>query len=77
MNTPALTDLTAFRSALYTACACRQDALFELTDALLAASLVGSLPWLILQAPHRRGWGGLSDALVAGNSRRSRSVVWL
>lgn len=66
MNTPALTDLSAFRSALYGAFTHRQDALFELTDALLAAGPLGSLPSLSLQAPHRRGWGSLYDALAAG-----------
>ena len=46
MNTQALTDLAAFRAALYSAFTLRQDALFELTDALLAAGPVGSLPSL-------------------------------
>ncbi|HEV8190626.1 MAG TPA: transposase [Ktedonobacterales bacterium] len=61
-----LTDLLSFRTALYAAFARRQDALFELTDAVLAAGTVGSLPSLSLQAPHRRGGGSLYDALAAG-----------
>ena len=45
----------------------RADALFELTDALLAAESVTSLPHLSLQAAHRRGWGSLYDALAEGH----------
>lgn len=66
MNMQALTELSDFRAALYAAFARRQDALFELTDALLAAGSTGSLPSLSLQAPHRRGWGSLYDALASG-----------
>jgi hypothetical protein len=40
--------------------------LCELGDALLAADAVSSLPYLSLQAAHRRGWGSLYDALTAG-----------
>ena len=40
---------------------------FELSDALLAADAISSLPQLCLQAAHRRGWGSLSDALAAGH----------
>jgi DDE superfamily endonuclease len=58
--------LRAFRTDLHGCFPRRADALFELSDALLAAESVPSLPHLSLQAPHRRGWGSLYDALTAG-----------
>ncbi len=58
--------LRAFRTALHACFDRRADALFELSDALLAAESVPSLPHLSLQTAHRRGWGGLYDALSAG-----------
>ena len=62
-----LEDLRAFRTALHDCFHRRADALFELTDALLAAESVTSLPHLSLQAAHRRGWGSLYDALAEGH----------
>jgi len=59
--------LRAFRTALHDCFHRRADALFELTDALLAAESVTSLPHLSLQAAHRRGWGSLYDALAEGS----------
>src|SRR5215208_5998265 len=44
----------------------RADALFELTDAVLAAGLVPSPPHLILAPVHRRGWCSLYAALAKG-----------
>jgi hypothetical protein len=61
-----LESLRTFRTDLHGCFPRRADALFELVDALLAAESVGSLPHLSLQAPHRRGWGSLYDALAAG-----------
>jgi hypothetical protein len=61
-----LASLRTFRTDLHGGFPRRADALFELVDALLAAESVGSLPHLSLQAPHRRGWGSLYDALAAG-----------
>jgi len=61
-----LESLRAFRTALHGCFPRRADALCELGDALLATESVGSLPHLSLQAPHRRGWGSLYDALTAG-----------
>ena len=61
-----LASLRTFRTDLHGCFPRRADALFELVDALLAAESVGSLPHLSLQAPHRRGWGSLYDALAAG-----------
>jgi hypothetical protein len=58
--------LRAFRNELYRCFRRRADALCELVDAVLAAETVVSLPHLSLQAPHRRGWGSLYDALAAG-----------
>jgi hypothetical protein len=61
-----LAALRSFRAAVYACFERRADALFELVDALLAAESVDSLPHLSLQAPHRRGWGSLYDALAEG-----------
>lgn len=67
MATPAtLSDLQAFRTALYGCFGKRADALFELVDALLCAGPVTSPAHLSLQASHRRGWGSLYAALVCG-----------
>src|SRR5829696_3466328 len=62
-----LEGLRAFRTALHACFHRRADALFELTDALLAAESITSLPHLSLQAAHRRGWGSLYDALAEGH----------
>src|SRR5918993_3852848 len=59
--------LPSFRRSLYECLRRRGDALFELTDAILAAD--GAIPspaHLSLQAPHRRGWGSLYAALCKG-----------
>jgi len=59
--------LHAFRYSLYECLHRRGDALFELTDAILAADdAVPSPVHLSLQAPHRRGWGSLYAALNRG-----------
>jgi hypothetical protein len=59
--------LHSFRRSLYE-CFCRRgDALFELTDAILAADGTAPSPaHLSLQASHRRGWGSLYAALDRG-----------
>jgi DDE superfamily endonuclease len=61
-----LSDLQAFRTALYGCFGARADALFELTEALLSAGAVASPAHLSLEAVHRRGWGSLYAALVQG-----------
>ena len=59
--------LRAFRRSIYECLHRRSDALFELTDAILAADgAVPSPAHLSLQAPHRRGWGSLYAALDRG-----------
>jgi DDE superfamily endonuclease len=59
--------LPSFRRSLYECLRRRSDALFELTDAILAAdSAVPSPAHLSLQQPHRRGWGSLYAALDRG-----------
>jgi hypothetical protein len=59
--------LPSFRRSLYECLRRRSDALFELTDAILAAdSAVPSPAHLSLQVPHRRGWGSLYAALDPG-----------
>src|SRR4051794_16417861 len=66
MPAPDLSALRAFRTDLHGCFPRRADALFEVVDALLTADPVGLLPYLSVQAAHRRGWGSLSDALAEG-----------
>lgn len=59
--------LSRFRGEFYSCLTRRADALFELTDAVLCADgPVRSLVELSLVGEHRRGHGGLYDALAAG-----------
>ena len=59
--------LHSFRHSLYGCLHPRGDALFELTDAILAAdSAVPSPVHLSLEGSHRRGWGSLYAALWRG-----------
>jgi hypothetical protein len=58
--------LRAFRERLHGCFARRTDALFELCDAVLAASNAPSTAHLSLEAVHRRGWGSLYAALSKG-----------
>lgn len=60
------TSLARFRRGWYDCLARRGDALFELTDALLAVSPVISLPYLSLDGLHRRGHGSTYAALAEG-----------
>jgi hypothetical protein len=61
-----LESLRAFRQDVHGCFPRRADTLCELGDALLATESVVSLPHLSLQAPQRRGWGTLYEALTAG-----------
>jgi hypothetical protein len=63
-----LASLRTVRTDLHGCFPRRADALFEFVDALLTAESVDSLPHLSVQAPHRRGWGSLDDALAVGRS---------
>jgi hypothetical protein len=65
----ALRTFSAFRDELYGCFELRADALFELTDALLAADALPSLPHLSLVPLHRRGWGSVYAALAQGRLR--------
>ncbi|MGP3638555.1 transposase, partial [Streptomyces sp. 24-1644] len=59
--------LSRFRGEFYSCLTRRADALFELADAVLCADgPVRSLVELSLVGEHRRGHGGLCDALSAG-----------
>jgi hypothetical protein len=59
--------LRAFRRSFYECFHRRRDALFELTDAILAADGAAPSPaHLSLQTSHRRGWGSLYAALDRG-----------
>jgi hypothetical protein len=60
-------ELSCFRGEFYSCLTRRSDALFELADAVLCADgPVRSLVELSLVGEHRRGHGGLYDALAAG-----------
>ncbi|MFG2601896.1 transposase, partial [Streptomyces sp. NPDC048462] len=62
-----LAGLSRFRGEFYSCLTRRADALFELADAVLCADgPVRSLVELSLVGEHRRGHGGLYDALSAG-----------
>jgi hypothetical protein len=59
--------LLSFRHSFYECLHRRDDALFELTDAILSADGVLPSPvHLSLEASHRRGWGSLYAALRWG-----------
>src|SRR5215217_304257 len=58
--------LRAFRRSFYECFDRRADALFELSDAILAAGAAPSPVHLSLEAVHRRGWGSLYAALGRG-----------
>jgi hypothetical protein len=65
--------LAAFRSELYRCFTRRADALFELADAVLCAGgPVRTLAGLSLVPEHRRGHGGLYDAVNAGRMEVAR-----
>ncbi len=59
-------DLLLFRQQFHACFDKRVHALFELTDAILAAGNVPSPPHLSLVPIHRRGWGSLYAALSKG-----------
>jgi len=63
---PPHTALRDFRNHFFACLDRRADALFELTDAALAAGPQPSLAHLSLAGPHRRGWGSLYAALQQG-----------
>lgn len=66
-------ELSRFRGEFYSCLTRRGDALFELTDAVLCADgPVRSLVELSLVGEHRRGHGGLYDALAAGRVEMAR-----
>lgn len=63
----ALEELSRFRTEFYGCLDARADALFELAEAMLCAEgPVVSVPELSLAGVHRRGHGGLYDALASG-----------
>ncbi len=66
-------ELSRFRGEFYSCLTRRADALFELTDAVLCADgPVRPLVELSLVGEHRRGHGGLYDALAAGRVEVAR-----
>src|SRR5579859_1374261 len=63
----AVEELSRFRTDFYGCLDARADALFELAEAMLCTEgPVVSLPELSLAGVHRRGHGGLYDALASG-----------
>ena len=68
---PPLSALRNFRAGFYACLDRRADALFELTDALLAGGPTPSPAHLSLQPVHRRGWGSLYAALARGRLDRT------
>lgn len=74
----ACCELNRFRSCFYECLTRRADVLFELTDAVACgASPVTDLARLSLEVEHRRGHGGLYDALNAGaiDTKQLRAVI--
>ncbi|MEU4226483.1 transposase [Nonomuraea sp. NPDC026600] len=69
--------LAEFRAGWYDCLTARADALFELSDAVLTAPSITSLPYLSLEPVFRRSWGSLYDALAAGriDSDRVRELL--
>lgn len=62
-----LDDLNHFRAGVYGCLTRRSDTLFELADAVIEASLpVTDLARLSLASGHRRGHGGMYDAINSG-----------
>src|SRR5438046_10221039 len=55
------------RGDLYGCFGRREDALFEIVDALLSGGRGQSLAHLGLEASHRRGWGSVDAALAHGH----------
>lgn len=66
INAHAFNTLRAFRSDLHSCFSKREDALFELADAILTAGPLPSPVHLSLEPVHRRGWGSLYAALARG-----------
>jgi DDE superfamily endonuclease len=72
-----LARLDMFRSELHACFTRRADALLELSDALLCAQAVPSLPHLSLEPVHQRGWGSTYAALARGriDAERLRELL--
>jgi hypothetical protein len=74
----ALSGLSGFRVDLHACLDARSDALFELVEAMLCVDgPVFSLPELSLASVHRRGHGGLYDALASGRLNVARFAAAL
>jgi hypothetical protein len=75
--------LGTLREEFYRCASRRADALFELTDAILTAGSVPSVPHLSLAEVHSRRWGSLYAVLSKGRfnkrrrlSRTNEAVHW-
>ena len=67
MHPETIRTLQFFRADLYGCFGRREDALFELVEALLVTPAVRSVPHLSLEASYRRGWGSAYAALAHGH----------
>jgi hypothetical protein len=73
-----LSGLSRFRVELHACLDARSDALFELVEAMLCVDgPVYSVPELSLASVHRRGHGGLYDALASGRLNVARFAAAL
>ncbi|HEV2254690.1 MAG TPA: transposase [Streptosporangiaceae bacterium] len=74
----AVQELSGFREEFYGCLDARADALFELVEAMLCVDgPVVSVPQLSLASVHRRGHGGLYDALARGRLNVARFAATL
>ncbi|MDP4510378.1 transposase [Nonomuraea turcica] len=67
MSSLEMARLREFRAGWHDCLTRRGNALFELTDAVLCAPTITSLPYLSLEPVFRRSWGSLYDGLAAGS----------
>ncbi|MCP2353828.1 hypothetical protein HD597_000848 [Nonomuraea thailandensis] len=67
MSSSEMARLREFQAGWHDCLTRRGNALFELTDAVLCAPTITSLPYLSLEPVFRRSWGSLYDGLAAGS----------
>lgn len=72
MKNNELERLRAFRQHMYRIMECRRDALFEIMDAVMTASVIESPAHLSLTPGCQRKWGSVYDALNAGTLASDR-----
>lgn len=77
MKTTEVEELRAFRTQVYRMLGQRRDALFEILDAILTASVLEAPVHLSLAPTFQRKWGSIYDALNVGtmNLRQIEHLV--